>query len=694
MSKVSIIIPARNEIYLQPTIDTLLEMAGGEIEVVPVIDGYKPEPALKIDDRVKPVYLDKSIGQRAGYNLGVRESTGEYLMKLDGHAMVGQDFDLILKESIRHCGTMTTIIPEMRRLDVKNWCPKPKGATHFMYFGTDLFCHYWRPYRRRPEAKEKYPEVMTGQGSCWFLHREWNDYIGLLDEKAGSWGKVGIEVSVKTWCQGGSQRVCKDTWQAHYFRVSDGGFPYPMDGRNIRKAKDYARETWYFNTDVFGEKQVRPFEWIIKKFAPVPGWEIYLEDKKVKRAIIYYTDHSVEESLAQAVRKNIENMVGDLVPIISVSQIPISFGENICVGKKERNYISLYEQILAGLEKTDADVIYLCEHDIFYHSSHFAFVPEQKNTIYYNQNAYYWKVGKNIYLPCPGNRKALSQAVSYKKNLIKHCKQRIIDLTKDKNSKINDSWATFESDKPNIDIRHDNNFSKDGTSKRNYYKDENSKAVENVAHWGSVRHMMKKAKYKGTLRTDIINYLIEQNDYQRYLEIGVKKNDNFNYIRCEHKDGVDPNGRCNYPMTSDEFFGQVNGHKYDIIFIDGLHEFKQVLKDVNNSLAILNEGGAIVMHDCCPEKEINQLVPPPENLNIWNGDVWKAFAILRTRPGLEAYVVDTNNGIGIVKKGKQKTLNIIEDELTWPYFQANRNELLNLISVEDFKKREKNARII
>jgi len=40
----------------------------------------------------------------------------------------------------------------MRRLDVHKWESKPRGKTRFMYFGLDLYCHFWRDYRKRPEA--------------------------------------------------------------------------------------------------------------------------------------------------------------------------------------------------------------------------------------------------------------------------------------------------------------------------------------------------------------------------------------------------------------------------------------------------------------------------------------------------------------------------------------------------------------
>lgn len=661
--RVSIIIPARNEVYLPPTIDTLLDRAEGDIEIIPILDGYVPgEPINRRNDpRVKPIQLEKSIGQRAGYNLGVKNSTGEYIMKLDGHALVSKGFDAALKEAVRQCGIRTVIIPVMKRLDAKNWEPKKRGGTEFMYFGTDLMCGYWNSYNRRPEAKEKYPEVMTGQGSCWFIHREWEEYIGLLDENATSWGKVGLEVSIKTWCQGGSQRLCRDAWQAHYFRFSEGGFPYPRDGRQISKAHDYALNNWYFNENFFGEKQVRPFRWIIEKFSPIPGWEIYMKETKLKRGIVYYTYHNIEESLAIAMRNNIQLQVGDLIDIVSISNQEINFGNNIIVDKSS----SRYEALLEGIKKIDADIIYICSDDIVYHSSHFSYIPASKKTLYYNNNCLSWKVGNPEYTMHTAT-KNFSQLVAHKKTLMKHLE----------GSKTKSEF--FKSEKSNVKMISGNKID---------FGDEVG-TTDNIPFWGSPRHMMKKTKYKGTLRTDIINYLIEQNGYKSYLEIGYKKGENFNHIKCEDKDSVDPNGRAKYTMTSDEFFA-LCGRKYDLIFIDGLHLSYQVVRDIENSLKALNSDGVIVMHDCLPEKEEQQLTTPPEGqYRIWNGDVWKAFAAMRSiRGDLEMYTVDTNNGIGIIRNGKQKLWPKLVPE--WEYFKKHRNALMNVISVEEFKAKER-----
>ena len=98
-------------------------------------------------------------------------------------------------------------------------------------------------------------------------------------------------------------------------------------------------------------------------------------------------------------------------------------------------------------------------------------------------------------------------------------------------------------------------------------------------------------------RSEVINFLILKNNYNSYLEIGIRDPSvNFYKIKCSYKDGVDPAGKCNYPVTSDEFFDKIDKNKkYDIIFIDGLHVCEQVLKDVNNSLDHLSFNGTITL---------------------------------------------------------------------------------------------------
>ena len=492
MAKVSVIIPGRCEQYFQQTIDYALKNATGDIEIIPVIDGYTPDPPLRIDDnRIKPIFLDKSIGQRAAYNLGVKKSTGKYIMKIDAHAMMKPGYDEILQS---HCPPKTVVLPEMRRLNPHAWEVKPRGKTHFMYFGIDLYCHFWRDYRKRPEAQCEYPEVMAGQGSCWFTTREWNDYIGLLDERVGSWGNVGIEVSLRTWLCGGGQIVNKKAWQAHWFRRDDGGFTYPMDGRHVARAHNYTRNNYYFKDDAF-PNQCRPFKWLIEKFAPVPGWEVYLQDEyKPNRVIVYYTDNRLDESLARAVRKNLKKVAGP-IPIISVSQQPLNFGKNICVGEKPYLYRSMYEQVLAGVEAAPPQsIVYLCEHDVFYHPSHFKKLPKDDQAMWFNTNRYFYAMGKTTFLKAQGIR-AWSHGVAYREWIIDHCKSRLKEWETDPNAKLHIRFYSWKSDRPNVDIRHSQNLTANGHYKGRYLRNK-TKGIENLPGWGRWKHFLSKAGWK------------------------------------------------------------------------------------------------------------------------------------------------------------------------------------------------------
>jgi hypothetical protein len=207
---------------------------------------------------------------------------------------------------------------------------------------------------------------------------------------------------------------------------------------------------------------------------------------------------------------------------------------------------------------------------------------------------------------------------------------------------------------------------------------------------------------KGTKRWEIINYLIKQNNYINYLEIGVNDALCIRQINIPHKDGVDPYPgsevgggifpEVNYPISSDDFFEFIKDHdiKYDIIFIDGLHHSDQVDKDIVNSLKHIQSNGTIVLHDCNPPKYETQLVP--RQTGIWNGDVWKSLVKLRhSNSNITIDTVDTDWGVGIIQFGKQKLYDKVslEQSLDYFYFDKNRDELLNIISVEEFYKKYK-----
>lgn len=224
-------------------------------------------------------------------------------------------------------------------------------------------------------------------------------------------------------------------------------------------------------------------------------------------------------------------------------------------------------------------------------------------------------------------------------------------------------------------------------------------------------------------RTDLLNHLAVKYNLNSYLEIGVQVPElNFDKIICKSKIGVDPDpkARATFCKTSDDFFEFILDYqhldriqlvtkapvyevsivpggnapafswldslfaqtKFDLIFIDGLHTAEQVRKDFNNALKVLSPNGFIVIHDCNPIKEEHTIVPRPTPRGIWNGDVYKFASTLGVNDGY--CTVDIDNGCGVFRNGIEEYEPFYPPPIFWNYFNENRKELLNLISLDEF----------
>jgi len=184
-------------------------------------------------------------------------------------------------------------------------------------------------------------------------------------------------------------------------------------------------------------------------------------------------------------------------------------------------------------------------------------------------------------------------------------------------------------------------------------------------------------------RFDLINRLIAAYKYENYLEIGCSTDACFQNIAAKNTLGVDPFSGGTHRMTSDEFFA-ANRQKFDIVFVDGLHQYAQVKNDLLNSIQVLNDNGVVLVHDCLPLTYRAQLPFPPGG--AWNGDVWKAFVEMRTQAHIDAAVCLIDHGVGIIRKREnQKMLNLQPEkfiELRFKDFANNYEEWLNTITYD------------
>jgi hypothetical protein len=97
--------------------------------------------------------------------------------------------------------------------------------------------------------------------------------------------------------------------------------------------------------------------------------------------VIYYTSNRENEAFEGRIRRSIRHASKGL-PIISVSQKPIDFGTNICVGDVGTSGHNAWRQFQMGVLKAKTKYICPAEADTIYPKEYFSFVPPRDDTYY------------------------------------------------------------------------------------------------------------------------------------------------------------------------------------------------------------------------------------------------------------------------------------------------------------------------
>ena len=185
------------------------------------------------------------------------------------------------------------------------------------------------------------------------------------------------------------------------------------------------------------------------------------------KAVLYYTDNCCEERIATASRLQLSRCVNGL-ELVSVSQYPLpSFGRNIVLTLGS-SILSMFRQIQAGLEAIKADVVFMAEHDVIYHPSHFEFTPPRADRYYFNTNVWMLDAATGRALHYDGMTKT-SGLVAYRETLLEHYRRKVATIEEsgwsrrlgfepgEKLSKgrIDHKSEWWQSEFPNVDIKHD-----------------------------------------------------------------------------------------------------------------------------------------------------------------------------------------------------------------------------------------------
>lgn len=90
--------------------------------------------------------------------------------------------------------------------------------------------------------------------------------------------------------------------------------------------------------------------------------------------VIYYTSNREDEHFEQKIRTALLSAIGSL-PLISVSQKPMDFGENICVGDVGVSNQNAHRQFQIGAKAAKTPFVASAEADCLYPSNYFTFRP-------------------------------------------------------------------------------------------------------------------------------------------------------------------------------------------------------------------------------------------------------------------------------------------------------------------------------
>lgn len=281
---VSIIIPARNEIFLQKTIDSIIENASGEYEIIVGLDGYWPVPPLRDHKYLTIYHVSESIGMRPMINSLVQIAKGKFIMKVDAHCIFGKGFNEILSST---CENNWIVVPRQYSLDDVTWSiDKTKPIVDYWYLSPPSFlpeeelgsrnrglhAKRWFEFKKRDNRNDlKIDDLMSFQGSCWFMHRDHFKNIEVMDQNSyGNFAYEAVELGMKTWLSGGRVVVNKNTWYAHLHKGKKHGRGYFLGKNSVRESAEYSIKTWMNNT---WPKAIYNMKWFIDKFSPVPEWE-------------------------------------------------------------------------------------------------------------------------------------------------------------------------------------------------------------------------------------------------------------------------------------------------------------------------------------------------------------------------------------------------------------------------------------
>ena len=112
--------------------------------------------------------------------------------------------------------------------------------------------------------------------------------------------------------------------------------------------------------------------------------------------ILLATANKMPEETNEKIRQNLLLITNGQFPIVSVSQKPIDFGQNICVGDIGQSKYNEFFQILLGVRGIETKYTAVVDDDTLYSIEHFSQRPPSGKFLY-ERNYWFAQIGKDEY---------------------------------------------------------------------------------------------------------------------------------------------------------------------------------------------------------------------------------------------------------------------------------------------------------
>lgn len=265
----------------------------------------------------------------------------------------------------------------------------------------------------------------------------------------------------------------------------------------------------------------------------------------------------------------------------------------------------------------------------------------------------------------------------------------------------------------------------------NSYLKANPDVVEAIARGSfssGFEHWLLHGREEGRIlwtKADIINFWGKVRGYRTYLEICTPtaggryaEIDRSKYQTChrlmyrcpiDFADGIEIDFRS-ADLDIDDCVKQIHNKKlrYDVVLVDAFHEYEPSLRDLKTAIELVGDGGTVVVHDCDPPSE--ELACPHFIPTSWAGVTYKAYLdFVMGHDDLDYFTVDTDWGCGIIRRRNRNAAQVIrldnerlmenwrrlgnDFHSAFHFLKANKEPLLNLISLGEFMHREGEASV-